>query len=105
MSEGEFFDLMYVSPASATFNPYRHYTFLRKAGKTLLLVVANFDEKEANVSVTIPAHAFDYLNIDEGNHKAKEMLTDMVSPVALTKDGSLQATVPAYGVAVYKITL
>ena len=105
VSEGEFFDLMYVNPASATFNPYRQYTFLRKAGNSLLLVVANFDDKEANVSITIPAHAFDYLNISEGSHKATELLTGIASPVTLCKDGSLPASVPAYGVAVYKITL
>ena len=105
VSEGEFFDLMYVNPASATFNPYRQYTFLRKAGNSLLLVVANFDDKEANVSITIPAHAFDYFNISEGSYKATELLTDIALPVTLCKDGSLPASVPAYGVAVYKITL
>ena len=105
VSEGEFFDLMYVNPASATFNPYRQYTFLRKAGNSLLLVVANFDDKEANVSITIPAHAFDYFNISEGSYKATELLTGIALPVTLCKDGSLPASVPAYGVAVYKITL
>ena len=105
VSEGEFFDLMYVNPASATFNPYRQYTFLRKAGNSLLLVVANFDDKEANVSITIPAHAFDYFNISEGSYKATELLTGITLPVTLCKDGSLPASVPAYGVAVYKITL
>ena len=57
---------MYVNPASPSFNPFRHYAFIRRAGKTMLLVVANFDDYEAEVSVTIPAHAFDYLKIPEG---------------------------------------
>ena len=105
VSEGEFFDLMYVNPASTSFNPYRHYTFLRKSGKTLLLVVVNFDDKDSDVAVRIPAHAFDYLNIKEGDHKATELLTEMSHPFTLTKDGSVDANVPAYGVAVYKIEL
>ena len=69
------------------------------------MVVANFDDKEANVSITIPAHAFDYFNISEGSYKATELLTGIASPVTLCKDGSLPASVSAYGVAVYKITL
>ena len=105
VSEGKLFDLMYVNAASDSFNPYRHYAFLRKAGNTLLLVVANFSDEQANVRVNIPSHAFDYLEMNVGDHKATELLTGIASPVTLTRDGSLPATVPGNGVSIYKIAL
>lgn len=57
---GGFFDLMYVNPHSDGFNPDRQFAFLRSDGKELVLVVANFDEYAREVSVFLPAHAFDY---------------------------------------------
>lgn len=104
VSEGEFFDLMYVNPASPSFNPFRHYAFIRRAGKTMLLVVANFDDYEAEVSVTIPAHAFDYLKIPEGIHTATELLCGTRQDISLKKDSQVLVFTPSYGVSIYKIT-
>lgn len=104
VSQGQFFDLMYVNPASSSFNPFRHYAFLRKAGNEMLLVVANFGDMDEEVKVNIPAHAFDYLNMTEGTQKAHELLTGITTPLTLAKDSSVSATVAAHGVAVYKIT-
>lgn len=104
VSEGDFFDLMYVNPWSDSFNPNRHYTFLRRSGNTLLVVLANFDAQPASVRINIPAHAFDYLRIPEGPQTATELLTGEKSTFHLAKDGAIAASAPAYGVSVYKIT-
>lgn len=104
VSEGDFFDLMYVNPWSDSFNPNRHYTFLRRSGNTLLVVLANFDSQPASVRINIPAHAFDYLRIPEGPQTATELLTGEKSTFHLAKDGAIAASAPAYGVSVYKIT-
>ena len=102
VGEGEFFDLMYVNPASECFNPWSHYAFLRKSGRSTLLVVANFSDNAAKVEVNIPAHAIEYLHITEGMRKATELLTSATSSVTISKDCKLPANIPAYGVAIYK---
>ena len=61
--EGVFFDLTYANLEGIVFNEHRQYAFFRKAGKELLFIIVNFDEKPAAPCVKIPTHAFDYLGI------------------------------------------
>jgi len=63
--EGKFFDLMYVNPHSADFNPDKQYAFLRCTENELLLIVANFDNREVDVHIYIPEHTFSYFEIEE----------------------------------------
>ena len=63
ITNGRFFDLMYVNPQSPEFNAYRTYAFLRSEGKETLLIVANFDNKTSFCGISIPLHAFEYLGI------------------------------------------
>ena len=104
ISEGKCFDLMYANPWSDSFNPHRHYTFLRSTSNTLLLVLANFDSQPASVRINLPTHAFDYLNIPEGPRTATELLTGEKTQLNLAKDGAIAASAPANGVSIYKIT-
>ena len=104
ISEGKCFDLMYANPWSDSFNPHRHYTFLRSTSNTLLLVLANFDSQSASVRINLPTHAFDYLNIPEGPRTATELLTGEKTLLNLAKDGAIAASAPAKGVSIYKIT-
>ena len=104
ISEGKCFDHMYANPRSDSFNPHRHYTFLRSTSNTLLLVLANFDSQPASVRINLPTHAFDYLNIPEGPRTATELLTGEKTLLNLAKDGTIAASAPANGVSIYKIT-
>ena len=104
ISEGKCFDLMYANPWSDSFNPHRHYTFLRSTSNTLLLVLANFDSQSASVRINLPTHAFDYLNIPEGPRTATELLTGEKTLLNLAKDGAIAASASANGVSIYKIT-
>lgn len=63
ITQGQFFDLMYVNFYSTYFNPHRQYIFLRKFKKEIILVVANFDCQDKDIHINIPEHAFDYLKI------------------------------------------
>jgi glycosidase len=63
--EGKFFDLMYMNPSSVDFNPDKQFTFMRYAGNELLLIAVNFDDREVDLQIFIPAQAFDYFQIDE----------------------------------------
>jgi hypothetical protein len=47
------------------FDSTRLFAFLRGYQKELLLIVANFDHKEQECTVNIPAHAFAFFNQDD----------------------------------------
>lgn len=91
------FDLMYVNP-----HLQRQYAFLRKSGNEVLLVVANFDEHAADVSLVIPAHAFDFLKLHEKSAQATDLLTGQKSRLQLKPDAALPLSVPACGGLVLK---
>jgi hypothetical protein len=96
--DGVFFDLMYVNPQLE-----RQYVFLRKAGKDLLLVAVNFDDYAVAIDVNIPAHAFDYLKIEEGVYPTIDLLTKEKEDTELKRDGSIRLTMDARGGYVLKM--
>ncbi|MDD5861621.1 MAG: alpha-amylase family glycosyl hydrolase [Prevotella sp.] len=104
-SEGEFFDLMYVNPASPHFDPHKHYAFLRKYEDEVMLVIVNFSGEESDVLVTIPAHAFEMLHIPQKNVAAADLLTGDSAFVRLAHDGQFPATLPPYGARIYKFNV
>ena len=101
VSEGQMYDLMYVNQHIAD----RQYAFLRKADNELLIIVANFGHQEAAIQLTIPRHAFDYLQMSDKELTAKELLTGEEKKLLLYADTPIPMTVPAYGGVVYKIKL
>ena len=95
---GIFFDLMYVNQ-----HLHRQYVFLRRAGSDLLLVAANFDGNEANISVNIPAHAFDYMQLKERKGSARDLLSSDKVTLELKADSTVNMTIPGYGARVWKM--
>ncbi len=72
--EGEFFDLMYVNLRNQGFNPHKHYAFLRYSENEVLLIVANFDDKEYLLELNIPELATGMAGIHRGRHKSADLL-------------------------------
>ena len=97
VAEGDSFDLMYVNQQYQ-----RQYAFLRKADAEVLLVVANFDEESADMDVTIPSHAFDYLQIKEKNAIATDLLSGKKKRIVLRRDGAVSLQLPPLGAVVMK---
>ena len=102
-ADGDTYDLMYVNPASESFNPEKHFAFLRKKDDEMLLVVCNFNDKKDSISVNIPKHAFEWFDIPEKKYEAKDLLTDEKKQLSLKADTGVKMTVPAYGARVWKI--
>ena len=97
ISQGKMFDLMYVNNTRANnFNPDKQYAFLRSDGKHHILIVANFDATPIQVGVCIPAHAFDYLSLNAGRHKATDLLTGKKCTLDLQQDKIVSLSLPAY---------
>ena len=106
ISEGDFFDLMYVNPHTDAFNPHRHYAFLRKHDDELLLIVANFDEWDTPVSVHIPAAAFEYFGLPTMEHVvATELLSGTTATLSLIPDAPVQLTLKGYSGGIWKVGL
>ena len=106
MREGSFFDLTYANLEGVVFNEHRQYAFFRKAGKELLFIVVNFDDKPAAPCVKIPTHAFEYLGIPfKDSYKAKDLLTGNTETLILAPDQCTQVLLEAYGAKILKIKL
>ena len=67
-------------------------------------MVANFDDKEADVKVNIPLYAFNTLRISEGARTATELLTGRSESHAIDSHTPFQTAVPAHGAVVWKWT-
>jgi glycosidase len=61
--EGLFYDLMYVNYENRSFNPEKQYVYLRKADNEILLIVVNFEDKDVETSINIPANVFEFLQV------------------------------------------
>ena len=97
VSEGLMFDVMYAN------QQYRQqYAFLRKADKETLFVVANFADVPATIDITIPSHAFDYLDLLEKAYKAVDLLSGTQVSLVLIRDQQVSIALPPRGAVVYK---
>lgn len=105
VADGKFFDLMYVNPTNNNFDAGKQYAFIRKNDNSMLLVCANFSDRDVNVKVRIPTHAFEYLEISEGRYKAENLLNGEKKTFMLTNDGMADMNVPANFAAVWKMVL
>lgn len=65
VSKGTFYDLCYCNYASDGFNPDRHFAFLRDFEDETLLIVCNFSKNDADMIISIPEHAFNWMKMPE----------------------------------------
>ena len=68
LRKGDTFDLQYANPRSESFDPDRHFVFMRKYRKSLYLCAANFSNERVCIKVNIPEHAFEYFGIEENEY-------------------------------------
>jgi hypothetical protein len=104
ISEGRFFDLMYVNYENAAFNPHRQYAFLRSTSTETLLIAVNFSAETCNLKINIPKHAFDFLNIPEGTYcNAIELLSNGKMDKIFKSDSPFECYVGAHDAVIWKI--
>lgn len=100
VSDGLFFDLMYVNG-----HLQRQYAFLRRVEGELLLVAVNFEPHDVTIDVNVPAHAFEYLSVQEKVVIGTDLLTKEKLAMNLRKDGAVRMEVKAYGGRVWKVKI
>ena len=99
VANGVMFDLMYVNPQLQ-----RQYAFLRKSGRDVLLIVANFDAQTVDAPVIIPQHAFDFLKLRQrAKVEARDLLTEKPCSLSFKADVPLTLTIPGYSALVLKL--
>ena len=104
INSGKMYDLEYAQ--NGGFNKHEQYAYLRKAGDEVLLIALNFDDRQVDMHINIPADAFVYLEQDEILHaEAVDLLTDTVYPnLTFTTSEPTCITLPAWKGAILRIT-
>ncbi|MDL2223860.1 alpha-amylase family protein [Bacteroidales bacterium OttesenSCG-928-M06] len=104
--EGKFFDLMYKNFSKESFNTHRHYAYLRYAEDELLLIVANFENKDADIKVYIPSHIWECFGIEKTSLKsAKDLLSNKKYPSELICDADYAVQVKADNAVIIRFQL
>lgn len=105
LSEGSFFDLMYVNYENPTVNPHRHYMFLRCQGREVIVVALNFGAEKASMSINIPQHALDILGIQAAvNARATDLLSGATAVKTFSAKVPFEAEVEPFGAVAWKLT-
>ncbi len=101
LSNGRFFDLMYANG-----HLQRQYAFVRADGHEVLLCLANFSDEQACVSVFVPRHAFDYLQLSGGGAcVARDLLVNTQETIRFAPDESVVTMVAPWNCKILKISL
>ncbi len=103
ISNGRFFDLMYVNYHNPTLNPHRQYAFIRSYDGETLIIAVNFSADSCDLAIDIPRHAFDMLNIPEGEVFATELITRQQDIKELRATKPFRTMIPPYDAVVWKI--
>ncbi|MDE5940849.1 MAG: alpha-amylase [Muribaculaceae bacterium] len=103
LSEGDFFDLMYVNFDNPHFSPHTNYAFLRHSGDTTLLIAVNFSDAPAALEINIPALAFEMYGIKPGKRQATELLSRRRATKKLSPDEPFTTDVAPWGAVIWKM--
>ncbi|MBD5214848.1 MAG: alpha-amylase [Bacteroidales bacterium] len=104
--EGRFFDLMYVNYDNPGVNPHRQYVFLRcQPGESLLIIAVNFSDRPTEMAINIPSHAFETLELPEGDFEMTELLSGHKAMKTLDRNRQFATPVDAHGAVIWKLEL
>ncbi len=101
ISEGAFFDLMYVNYQNI--NPESQYLYLRHYGTETLLIAVNFDSTECSAKISVPQHAFNVMGIESGLCFMRELVSGKQKTVEFTPDSKFDLHIPPHYGVVWKI--
>ncbi len=106
LRNGIFYDLMYANNDPHLFNADRCYAFVRRKDKDLLIIIANFEGTDQHTAVNIPAHLFEFLQIEnKGEVEASELLSGKKELITFCADQRVTTTIPAYSGKILKIKI
>lgn len=104
--EGIMYDLVFANFGNSKFNTHEHFAYFRKHKDELLLCVVSFHDKPAEIEITIPAEAFQYLQMKEGEYySSKNLLNEEeVFPIQRISSGNkYKVFIPAWDGKILKL--
>ncbi len=106
ISQGVMYDLVYANLDNPNFAVHQEFAFFRKHEENLLLIVVSFHDKELHSEIRIPAEAFQYLELEEGNQwHCKDLLDPEASytPVLLSSEKKFALNLQAWSGKIFKL--
>lgn len=105
ITQGSFFDLMYVNLNNPDFSPHSNFAFLRHYKDETLLIAVNFANNECHLKINIPALAFEMFNLPTGKLSCRELLTGVVHDKELALEVPFRTSVQPYGAVIWKLNV
>lgn len=102
ISNGLFFDLMYVNGNNDAISTGRVYLFARYFKKDLYIIAVNFRSQNADLDINIPYHLFEYFEIKEGKFNCKELLSGNKDEREISQNKPFKTLLSAYETAIWK---
>lgn len=103
ITAGRFFDLMYVNYENSSLNPHKQYVFMRSYATETLVIAVNFDSAPCDLNINIPQHAFETLNLPQGDAVATDLLTGDKMRKSFSQHKPFETFVAPFDAAVWKI--
>ena len=103
ISQGSFYDLMYVNYENSTLNPHDQYVFLRNFENETLIIAVNFRATSCDLKINVPRHAFNFLGITEGDFEAVELLTSEKEVKTFSSETPFETFIKPHNAVVWKI--
>ncbi len=105
ISEGRFFDLMYVNLSNPSFNPHRKFAFIRYTDDTALLIAVNFSDSDADVRIILPQHALDAMGACEGEVQCTDLISGITATKSISANKPFHTPIRAHGAVIWKFDI
>lgn len=103
ISEGSFFDLMYVNLNNPDFSPHKNFSFIRKYENETLIIAVNFSAEKCRLKINIPDEAFSFLELKEGEYNAVELISGKKALKNLSLGTPFATEVDGFSAVVWKL--
>lgn len=103
---GDSFDLQYANQTNSFYNPDILFSFVRKLGQELIIVIVNFSKTDVSAKLILPAHMFEFFGISDGIElNAVDLVTGKDENIVLGSSVPIDLKVPEYGCSILKLLL
>jgi len=107
ITDGVMYDLEFANYNNPKFNSHEQFAYFRKYENEILLIALNFYDKNLNTEIRIPAEAFQYLDLKEGEvYTCVNLLdeTEQILPTTLSSAEVFKINIPAWKGKIIKLT-
>ncbi|MDE7092109.1 MAG: alpha-amylase family protein, partial [Muribaculaceae bacterium] len=104
ISNGNFFDLMYVNYQNKTLDPHRQYVYIRYDKDSLLIIAVNFGSNSCDLMINIPQLAINMTGFKVGKYDAVELLSDKKAEKYFRAEQPFNTFVAPHSAVIWKLS-